>query len=220
MKFFGIATALFGALVTVTSAAPAAFMADDPDTTKFYITAPLENNVYSAGGVVTTEWNNGVPGPFKLELLKGSNAASMQNTGIPFKNTEGSTGSYKWQVPSDVPAGTYAFHYVFNGGESYSPQFKITSGSATSGSTQGQQHTESAPTHGTSDSATTGSNVRTNTGASTLTPPNTTTNTRAQSPPQSASGSSSALSDTVNRVPQQQVSQQRQQAQNEAKAIN
>lgn len=51
MKFFGIATALFGALVTVTSAAPAAFMADDPDTTKFYITAPLENNVYSAGGV-------------------------------------------------------------------------------------------------------------------------------------------------------------------------
>ena len=53
MKFFGIATALFGALVTVTSAAPApaSFMADDPDTTKFYITAPLENNVYSAGGV-------------------------------------------------------------------------------------------------------------------------------------------------------------------------
>lgn len=50
MKFFGIATALFGALVTVASAAPA-FMADDPDTTKFYITAPLENNVYSAGGV-------------------------------------------------------------------------------------------------------------------------------------------------------------------------
>ncbi|KAK4518865.1 Flavin-linked sulfhydryl oxidase of the mitochondrial IMS [Mucor velutinosus] len=224
MKFFGIATALFGALVTVTSAAPA-FMADDPDTTKFYITAPLENNVYSAGGVVTTEWINGVPGPFKLELLKGSNAASMQNTGVPFKNTEGSTGSYKWQVPSDVPAGTYAFHYVFNGGESYSPQFKITSGSASS-SNQAQQHTESAPTRVTSDNATTGLGVRPNSGASTSTPPNSTTNTRAQTPPQSASGattgsrSSSALPGTANRVPQQQASQQRQPAQNEVSAMN
>ncbi|CAO0798348.1 unnamed protein product [Mucor circinelloides] len=226
MKFFGIATALFGALVTITSAAPA-FMADDPDTTKFYITAPLENNVYSAGGVVTTEWINGVPGPFKLELLKGNNAASMQNTGISFKNAEGSTGSYKWQVPSDIPAGTYAFHYVFNGGESYSPQFKITSGSA-AGSNQAQQHTESAPVRGTSDSASNGSNIRPNTGASTSTPPNTTSNARAQSPPQSASGatsgsssgSSSALSGTVNRVPQQQVSQQRQPIQNENRVIN
>ncbi|KAL9558247.1 hypothetical protein MBANPS3_000990 [Mucor bainieri] len=201
MKFFGIATALFGALVTVTSGAPTtAFMADDPDTTKFYITAPLENNVYSAGGVVTTEWNNGVPGPFKLELLKGSNAASMQNTGIPFKNTEGSTGSYKWQVPSDVPAGTYAFHYVFNGGESYSPQFKITSGSASSGSNnQAQQHTGgSAPIRGTSDNATTGSIVRPNTGASNSTPPNTTTNTRAQSPPQSASGANNGSAPSAN----------------------
>ncbi|GAN11211.1 hypothetical protein MAM1_0506c10770 [Mucor ambiguus] len=225
MKFFGIATALFGALVTVTSAAPAAFMSDDPDTTKFYITAPLENNVYSAGGVVATEWNNGVPGPFKLELLKGSNAASMQNTGIPFKNAEGSTGSYKWQVPSDVPAGTYAFHYVFNGGESYSPQFKITSGSA-SGSNQAQQHTESAPTRGTSDNVTNGSSVRPNTGASTSTPPNTANNTGAQSAPKSASGattgsgSSSALPGTANHVPQQQASQQRQPAQSDVKAIN
>ncbi|KAL7313509.1 hypothetical protein PS15m_007248 [Mucor circinelloides] len=174
-----------------------------------------------------TEWINGVPGPFKLELLKGNNAASMQNTGVSFKNAEGSTGSYKWQVPSDIPAGTYAFHYVFNGGESYSPQFKITSGSAAS-SNQAQQHTESAPVRGTSDSASNGSNLRSNTGASTSTPPNTTSSTRAQSPPQSASGatsgsssgSSSALSGTVNRVPQQQVSQQRQPIQNENKAIN
>jgi hypothetical protein len=61
------------------------------------------------------EWINGEPGPFTLELLKGNNAASMQDTRIPFKHTDGSSGSYKWQIPNDMPDGMYAFHYVFNG---------------------------------------------------------------------------------------------------------
>lgn len=50
MKFFGITSAFIAALVTVTSAVPTQ-IANDPDVIKFYVTAPLNNKVYSAGGV-------------------------------------------------------------------------------------------------------------------------------------------------------------------------
>lgn len=50
MKFFGITSAFIAALVTITSAVPTQ-IANDPDIIKFYVTAPLNNKVYSAGGV-------------------------------------------------------------------------------------------------------------------------------------------------------------------------
>lgn len=50
MKFFGITSAFIVALVTITSAVPTQ-IANDPDITQFYITEPLNNKVYSAGGV-------------------------------------------------------------------------------------------------------------------------------------------------------------------------
>ncbi|KAI8646894.1 hypothetical protein BD408DRAFT_479591 [Parasitella parasitica] len=128
MKFFGIASAIVGAFVAIATAAPAA----TGEATKFYITAPLQQNTFNAGGVLTTQWKNGEPGPFKIELLQGTDPASMQDANVAFKNTDGSTGSYKWEIPKDFAAGTYALHFVFKDGESYSPQFKITSGKADS----------------------------------------------------------------------------------------
>ncbi|KAI8079628.1 uncharacterized protein B0P05DRAFT_541374 [Gilbertella persicaria] len=134
MKFFTFA--LVGALATMVTALPTfqkrADFINDADAS-FYITSPLDGESYTAGSDATTKWNNGVPGPFTIIVLKGKNPDTMQPTGITL-NAEGNAGKYTWKIPEDIPEGVYAFEYQFtdNGAskEVYSSQFKIKAAKA------------------------------------------------------------------------------------------
>ncbi|KAI9480607.1 MAG: hypothetical protein EXX96DRAFT_563483 [Benjaminiella poitrasii] len=125
MKFFGIVTAAFvGALMSMSSALPIS----DPSTTPFYITAPLNNTVYTSGTTAITTWRNGIPGTFSINVLQGSDPELLQNTNITLTGN-GATGAYAWLVPEYLVGGTYAFRYIYTidgiSGESYSNLFKV-----------------------------------------------------------------------------------------------
>ncbi|KAI8977161.1 hypothetical protein BDF20DRAFT_835987 [Mycotypha africana] len=141
MKFFGVSTAILGALVALSSALPvtvtpsnATSIIDmnekngDPKSTPFYITAPLKGTVYTVNQTVTTTWLNGINEMFLINLIKGTNPREMQLTNVSFQ-ANGKTGSYAWMVPSNLVGGTYAFQFVYNlngaMAQAFSNQFKV-----------------------------------------------------------------------------------------------
>ncbi|KAI8069833.1 uncharacterized protein B0P05DRAFT_639369 [Gilbertella persicaria] len=96
----------------------------------FYITNPIEGTVFKGGSSASIQWSNGLDQIAKVSLLTGTNAFTMQSTGITF-NINGSLEEYTWKVPKDLPQGaTFAIKidYTKDGtvGSTYSSPFLIT----------------------------------------------------------------------------------------------
>lgn len=117
--------------------AASAGQSDEDDSVPFTITKP-NGGTFKKGETITIEWINGIDENFKIKLLAGSDPKAMQPTKVKFF-ARGLDGKYEWTIPETLSDGTYAINFVFanNAGgktveqESYSEQFKIVSGKAT-----------------------------------------------------------------------------------------
>ncbi|ORZ26092.1 hypothetical protein BCR42DRAFT_401556 [Absidia repens] len=90
------------------------------------ITAPLSNNVYTAGGQAIITWiNPTVDTISQIQLSQGPSTA-LQPVMTVAKNVSASDMQYTWQIPTTLAAGSdYAFVFGTSPNLSYTGQFTI-----------------------------------------------------------------------------------------------
>ncbi|CAO3639280.1 unnamed protein product [Cunninghamella blakesleeana] len=127
----------------------------------FYVTNPLKGATLKAGQSINLSWLNGVDQKVQVNIIQGANPSTMTPTGVSFE-VEGESGSYKYTVPSTLPAtGVYAFQFQYKDESgstvyAYSDPVSITGGSESSASgSSSASASASATASSTSAAATT-----------------------------------------------------------------
>ncbi|ORZ05217.1 Ser-Thr-rich glycosyl-phosphatidyl-inositol-anchored membrane family-domain-containing protein [Absidia repens] len=93
------------------------------------VTAPLQGASYKAGDKAIISWiNPSVESISQIVLAKGG-STSLQPVTTIATNVPASSGSYTWNIPADIPAGSdYAFEFGTSPNLAFTGQFSITGG--------------------------------------------------------------------------------------------
>ncbi|CAO3599818.1 unnamed protein product [Absidia cylindrospora] len=96
------------------------------------VTAPLANNVYTAGGQAIITWiNPTVDIISQIQLSQGPSTALQPVMNVA-KNVSASDMQYTWQIPATLAAGSdYAFVFGTSPNLSYTGQFTIKAADGT-----------------------------------------------------------------------------------------
>ncbi|CAO3702926.1 unnamed protein product [Rhizopus stolonifer] len=99
------------------------------------ITSPLTGTVYTAGQSAIISWINAEVTTISKIVLAQGQPTSLQPVSTIAENVDASTGSYTWNIPSDItPSNDYALELGTSPNVSYTALFTIQAGSGSASS--------------------------------------------------------------------------------------
>ncbi|CAO3593579.1 unnamed protein product [Absidia cylindrospora] len=128
------------------------------------VTAPLQGASYKAGDKAIISWiNPSVESISQIVLAKGG-STSLQPVTTIATNVPASSGSYTWNIPADIPAGSdYAFEFGTSPNLAFTGQFSITGGGGGGGASSSSNSSvpnSSAAASGTGSSVPSGASSK------------------------------------------------------------
>ncbi|CEG68580.1 hypothetical protein RMATCC62417_04814 [Rhizopus microsporus] len=99
------------------------------------ITSPLTGTVYTAGKPAIISWINPQVSSISRIVLAQGESTNLQPVSTIAENVDASSGSYTWNVPSDItPGSNYALELGTSPNISYTGMFTIQAGDGSSAS--------------------------------------------------------------------------------------
>ncbi|KAF2665140.1 hypothetical protein BT63DRAFT_85878 [Microthyrium microscopicum] len=114
---------------------------------------PGQGAAIQAGTAVEIKWTPTTTGPVTLTLRFGSSANLA--TGAPIAGSVPNSGTFTWNVPSDIGSGTWSIAITGGSDTNYSPFFTVTGGTGTQGAYGKTSTTTTVSSTSTTSSGTT-----------------------------------------------------------------